>query len=230
MAVSGSSPSGKSRPLGGRSRVKFFLFTCVVLLSVGFYGGVSATKRALTGPDWMQRVLGIELPPAQQAVVVPPKPVAPPVIAPPVAPMAPVEAPPENHVAATAPASGPTARPAPASPTDPEAFLGRWEITDDVQAGDGIPTKIQSDYLFNADGTGEYGTNGKKMYGLRWVISGDFLTVTYDSEQAPQGDNGAIRMRWSVTPDKTLLTLVPENGKDARATLYAVGPGVYHKK
>ena len=52
---------------------------------------------------------------------------------------------------------------------------------------DGAPTKIDSAYIFNADGTGEFDTNGKKMYSLRWTIAGEFLTLTYDNEQAPQG-------------------------------------------
>ena len=229
MAVSGSSPSGKARPSGGKSRVKFFLFMCIFMLGVGFFGGISATKRALVGPAWMQRVLGVELPTVEQAVVSQPKPAASPVPQPP-APSAPVTAPPDNHIAVGAPEVHSPSQPAPASSADLEDFLGRWEITDEVQAGEGVPTKIQSAYVFNADGTGQFDTNGKMMYSLRWTISGAFLTLTYDNEQAPQGENGAIRMRWSVTPDKTLLTLVSENGKDARATLYTVGPGVYHKK
>lgn len=208
--------------------MKFFMFTSVVLIGIGFFGGVSAAKRAMNGPSWVQRVFGIELPPAEQAVVVAPRPAAAaPTVPPPTAPVPPAAQAPATRAVASAPPVSPTPS-VPAS--DEEGFLGRWEITDDVQAGDGTPTRIQSGYIFNTDGTGEFNTNGKKMYSLRWVISGEYLTVTYDTEQAPQGDDGAVRMRWSVTPDKALLTLVPENGKDARATLYAVGPGVYHKK
>ena len=231
MAGSSSPSSGSPRPSGGKSRMKFFLFTCVVLLGLGFFGGVSATKRAMYGPGWVQRAFGIELPPPEQVIVTPPKQAAaPPVIPPPSASVPPVAPPAETHVATGVPPVVGSPHPASAPASNEEGFLGRWEITDDVQAGDGTPTKIQSGYVFNTDGTGEFNTNGKKMYGLRWVISGEFLTITYDNEQSPQGDDGAVRMRWSVTPDKTLLTLVPENGKDARATLYSVGPGVYHKK
>jgi hypothetical protein len=227
--MAGSSmPSGSARPSRGRSRTKFLLFSTVVLLGVGFFGGVSATKRAMKGPEWVQRIFGIQMPPAEQAVVAAPKAVAPPVVPPAAAPVAPVTPPADAHVAAAPPAAN--THTAPPSPADEQGFLGHWEITDEVQGGDGTPTKIQSAYIFNTDGTGEFDTNGKKMYTLRWTLGGDFLTLTYDNEQAPQGEDGAIRMRWSVTPDKTLLTLVPENGKDARATLYSVGPGVYHKK
>lgn len=230
MAGPSLPPSGSARPPRGRSRTKFLLFSTVVLLGLGFFGGVSATKHAMKGPDWVQRLFGIEMPPAEQAVVPPPKPAAPAsTVAPPVAPVTPIAPPADSHAVAATPDSNAAHAAAPA-PADSQGFLGRWEITDEIQAGDGIPTKIQSGYVFNADGTGEFNTNGKKMYGLRWNLSGEFLTVTYDNEQAPQGEDGAIRMRWSVTPDKTLLTLVPDNGKDARATLYSVGPGVYHKK
>ncbi len=233
MAGSSMPPSGSARPSRGRSRTKFFLFSTLVLLGVGFFGGVSATKRAIQGPPWMQRIFGIELPPAEQVVVAPPKaaatPITPPTAPPP--PVASVPTPPENHAAATPPATSATAHPSsPSATVDPQGFLGAWAITDDVKSGTGVPTQIQSAYVFNADGTGEFDTNGKKMYDLRWNLSGDFLTLTYDTEQSPQGEDGAIRMRWSVSPDKSLLTLVPENGKDARATLYSVGPGVYHKK
>jgi hypothetical protein len=227
MAGTSLPTSGSARPPRGRSRTKFLLISSLLLLGLGFFGGVSVTKRAMTGPAWVQRVFGIELPPPEQVIVTPPKPTAPPVVAQPPAPVSP---PVENHVDVPAPAAKDSAHTNSASAADPEGFVGRWEITDEVQAGDGTPTKILSGYVFNADGTGEFNTNGKKMYGLRWVLSGDFLTLTYDNEQSPQGEDGAIRMRWSVTPDKTLLTLVPENGKDARATLYSVGPGVYHKK
>ena len=229
MAGSSMPPSGSARPSRGRSRTKFFLFCTLVLLGIGFFGGVSATKHAIQGPAWMQRIFGIELPPAEQVVVSPPKAVAAP-ITPPTAPVASVPTPPENHAVATPPANSAPSHPTSPAAADPQGFLGAWAITDDVKVGTGVPTQIQSDYVFNADGTGEFGTNGKKMYDLRWNLSGDFLTLTYDTEQAPQGDDGAVRMRWSVSPDKTLLTLVPENGKDARATLYSVGPGVYHKK
>lgn len=230
MAGTSLPSSGSTRPSRGRSRTKFLLFTTLLLLGLGFFGGVSATKRAMTGPPLAQRVFGIELPPPAQVVVVPPKPAAPPIIVQPPAPVPPVTPPSDNHVAAVPPAANSSSRAAAPSAADAEGFVGHWEITDEVQAGDGTSTKIQSGYVFSADGTGEFNTNGKKMYGLRWALSGDFLTLTYDNEQSPQGEDGAIRMRWSVTPDKTLLTLVPENGKDARATLYSVGPGVYHKK
>jgi hypothetical protein len=214
-----------------RGRLRFILISTLVLVGAGFYGGVTATKRALKGPVWAQRALGLETPSPVPAAIVP---VAAPaaVAAPPAAaqtPPPPSSAPAsQTDVSATDPNDG--AHPNGAAVADGQAFLGRWEITDEIQAGDGLPAKIQSAYVFRVDGTGEFDTNGKKMYDFRWLTSGDFLTLTYDNEQAPQGADGAIRMRWSVTPDKTLLTLVPENGKDARATLYSVGPGVYHKK
>ncbi len=227
MAGIGSSPSGSSRPTGGRSRVKFFLFSTLVLFGLGFFAGISATKHAMTGPGWAQRLFGIEMPPpVEPAVVKPAAAPAPPVTAVPAAPTAPV---PENHVAVSVPPPVPPSGAA-ASAADAQGFLGHWEVTDEIQPGEGAPTKITSGYVFNADGTGEFDTNGKKMYGLHWKTSPDFLTVVYDNEQAPQGDTGAVHLRWSVNADKTLLTLVPENGKDARASLYSVGPGVYHKK
>ena len=231
MAGTSLPPSGGARPSRGRSRTKFLLFSSAVLLGLGFFGGVSATKRALNGPSWAQRLFGIELPPAEPPIASPAKPV-PAATLPPVSPPAAPAPPADAHVTAIQPSSSPVpSHPAsPPSANDEQGFLGRWEITDDVQPADGTPTKITSDYLFNTDGTGEFDTNGRMLYSLRWTISGEFLTLTYDTEQAPQGDSGAIRMRWSVTPDKTLLTLVPENGKDARAALSSVGPGVFHKK
>ncbi len=229
MAGIGSSPSGSARPSGGRSRVKFFMFATLAMLGIGFFVGVAATKRAVAGPPWAQRLFGIELPPPQEAVVsrpaaAPPAPVVvPPTVPPPVIPV------PENHVETAPP--GPISASGSQPPVvDNQGFLGHWEISDEVPIGDGTAAKITSGYVFNPDGTGEFDANGKKMYGLRWTISGDFLTVIYDNDQAPQGDSGGVRLRWSVNTEKTLLTLAPENGKDARASLYAAGPGVYHKK
>jgi len=234
MAGSTMPSSGSSRPPRGRSRTKFLLFSTAVLLGLGFVGGVYATKVAMKSPVWVQHVFGFEMPPVVQAPPSSPLPPAAPVASvPPSAPTPPAAPNPptaDNHTAGANPAHGVVSRTAPPSPADEQGFLGHWEITDEVKGGDGAPTQVQSVYIFNADGTGEFDTNGKKMYGLRWVLSGDFLTLTYDNEESPQGDDGAIRMRWSVSPDKTLLTLVPENGKDARATLYSVGAGVYHRK
>lgn len=226
--------AGMSSPPSGSARMKFYLFSITVMFILGFVGGVSATKRAITAPDWVQRMFGLHLPPPQQVAVATPQTTAPPTNPAPSTPAEPVNPssnPPANHqpTASTPKTDDPDATAS--KPTgDAQGFVGRWEITDEIQAGDGTPTKILSGYVFNADGTGEFNTNGKKMYDLRWNLAGDYLTVTYDNPQAPAGDDGAIRMRWSVTPDKTLLTLVPENSKDARESLYSVGHGVYHKK
>ncbi|MCW3053677.1 MAG: hypothetical protein JWN14_2847 [Chthonomonadales bacterium] len=234
MAGSTLPSSGSSRPPRGRSRTKFLLFSTVILLGLGFVGGVYATKVAMKSPLWVQHVFGFEMPSVAQATPTPSLPL-PPVA--PVAPVPPTTPPPaptppitDSHAAANTPDHSKVNHSGPPSPADEQGFLGHWEITDEVKGGDGAPTQVQSVYVFNADGTGEFDTNGKKMYGLRWILAGDFLTLTYDNEESPQGDDGAIRMRWSVSPDKTLLTLVPDNGKDARPTLYSVGAGVYHKK
>lgn len=221
--------AGMSSPPSGSARMKFYLFSITVMFILGFFGGVAATKRAMVGPDWVQRVFGIHLPPPQPAAVAPQQ-AAPPIVQaqPPQKDPAPPAQTPDPAANANKDKDNTTQTPPPAS--DAQGFLGSWEITDEVQVGDGAPTQVRSGYVFNADGTGEFNTNGKKMYGLRWNLADDYLTVTYDNDQAPAGDNGAIRMRWSVTPDKKLLTLTPENSKDARESLYSVGHGVYHKK
>jgi len=204
-----------------------------VFLGVGFFGGVTATKYAMKSPVWVQHAFGFEMPTVAIVDAPPSKPLPPATPTPqtvPTPPSAPNPPTGDNSTAADTTAPKKDAHSGPPSPADEQGFLGHWEITDEVKDGDGAPTQVQSVYVFNADGTGEFDTNGKKMYGLRWNLSGDFLNLTYDNEESPQGDDGAIRMRWSVSPDKTLLTLVPENGKDARATLYSVGAGVYHRK
>ena len=233
MAGSTLPSSGSSRPPKGRDRTKFWLFSMAVFLGVGFFGGVTATKYAMKSPVWVQHAFGFEMPTVAIVDAPPSKPLPPATPTPqtvPTPPSAPNPPTGDNSTAADTTAPKKDAHSGPPSPADEQGFLGHWEITDEVKDGDGAPTQVQSVYVFNADGTGEFDTNGKKMYGLRWNLSGDFLNLTYDNEESPQGDDGAIRMRWSVSPDKTLLTLVPENGKDARATLYSVGAGVYHRK
>src|SRR3954470_15991126 len=61
MTGSGSTPSGIGRP----TRKRPFPFGLVMLafgLGLGFYGGVAATKRAMSAPVWVQRIFGISVP------------------------------------------------------------------------------------------------------------------------------------------------------------------------
>jgi hypothetical protein len=124
--------------------------------------------------------------------------------------------------------SGGTASPGLA---DEKAFLGSWEIVDELKSGGNASGKVTSAYTFLPDGTGEFDTNNKKMYDLHWQTDQDFLEVTFDTDSSQSGKKWISKFRWSVDGSKTILTLVSEGEKDARAVLYdTTGPGVYHHK
>ena len=92
----------------------------------------------------------------------------------------------------------------------------------------GTKDKVHSSYIFNADGSGAFETNGQKMYDLTWEAEdGNVLAITYALDQ---GQPWKVKLRWSVNTNHTLLTLVPQGDKDARGQIYGTGPGVYHKK
>ena len=49
--------------------------------------------------------------------------------------------------------------------------------------------------------------------------------------QGPDADQPwTAKLGWSLNDNRSVLTLVPVTGKDARSFVYSLGPGVYHRK
>ena len=130
----------------GKRRLRFGCIYTLIVLGLGFYAGLAATKRALTGPEWMRKYAGIVLPaPPQPAVSAPQTPVygppaqqAPPPQQPAVQGAPPVQTPsrPSGPPAQSAQNPDNAAPPshAPISQTPPEGgwLVGTWEVTDEL--------------------------------------------------------------------------------------------------
>jgi len=253
--MTGSSPSIGARPPGKKRQFPFGLVMLLFGFIGGFFTGTWAIKRAMTGPGWVQGIFGIKMnPPAAPTNPTNPVIVNTPVAVNPSPPAGPVQQPvtpvtpgtssgmPANPDIGSGTPSGTSTPPVgtsgtsgtgnPVSPshTDEQGFTGKWEIVDEIKATGNKPSKITSSYTFNPDGTGEFDTNGKKMYDLHWEIDQDYLIVNYDMDPSDTEPKWSTKYRWSVDGSRSILTLVPE-GKDARAALYnSTGPGVYRRK
>lgn len=120
----------------------------------------------------------------------------------------------------------------PQPPQNPPAggwLVGDWEITDMLHPTGSQSSSVTSQYMFDEGGTGEFDTNGKKLYDLHWEDAGEYLLLTFVTDA--EGDqNLKVKMKYSINGDHSLLTLAPEGKKDPRGEMYNVGPGVYHRK
>lgn len=243
MTGSASGPTGMGRP----ARKRPFPFGLVMLafgFGLGFYGGVAAAKRAMTAPAWVQHVFGIPgtvapapLPPPP-VVAVPTTPVTAPGAA--GAPSAPA------GTAANAPvtAGADTGSETPGAPAKPvrsdksdkgsaansRDLVGAWSVTDSLPSGSSPSSSVTTSYTFNADNTGQFAANGKKLYDFRWKPSGEDIVIDFEGEGPDPNAPWSVKLNWSLNEDRTLLTLVPVNGKDARSFVYSLGPAVYHRQ
>ena len=218
------------------ARKRPFPFGLVMLIfgiGLGFYGGVAATKRAMTAPGWVQQLFGI--PPATVAPTVPPVAATAPTV--PAAATTPAGAPP-GPPSTSATGSGTTApdttsKPATSQdrhPADSRDLVGSWEVTDSL-ASDGAPSSsMTTAYVFRSDNTGEFDANGKKLYDFKWKPAGEDISVDFDGAGPDSTQPWTAKLKWSLNDDRTVLTLVPTTGKDPRSFVYSLGPGVYHKK
>lgn len=256
--MAGDSPLTSGRPPGRKRQFPFGLVMLLFGFIGGFFTGIWAIKRAMTGPGWVQWVFQVKptAPPAPVVVSQPAANPTPPAQANPTPPAQPVQPNPQpanpgtgtsspanpnavtgNTGTSTGAQSGSSETGNPnkgdggnSSHTDEQGFVGKWEITDDLKQNGGSPSKVTSAYVFHPDGTGEFDTNGKKMYDLHWQTDPDYLNVTFDTDESDSAPKWTTKFRWSVDGSHTLLTLVPDS-KDARAALYNItGPGVYHHK
>jgi hypothetical protein len=245
--------SGDSRISGaGKKKLRRGCLWTLIVFIVGMYAGLAATKRALTGPDWLRHFAGITLP-------APPPPVAPAQSIPPANtnqvlqngngssavgnsatgpganPGSSQTTGPQSGSTQAAPNSSGTQTHAFAPPAIPQTppeggwLVGTWEITDELHPTGSQSSSVTSDYIFDVGGTGEFDTNGKKLYDIHWEDAGDYVLLTFVTDT--EGDqNLKIKMKYSVNADHSLLTLAPEGKKDPRGEMYSVGPGVYHRK
>ncbi len=237
MTGSVSSPPSTGRPQR-RRQFPFGLVMLVFGLGLGFYGGVGATKRAMASPPWLQRIFGLPVVTAPIPSPAPPTTSAQLAQAPPTAP-APGEikvGPKQSGTVATGtnpdspdPTVKPEKSPKRRAP-DAKDLDGTWSATDNVTADGSAASSLTTAYVFRGDGTGEFDSNGKKLYDLRWTATADEISIDFDGEGPDSGQPWSVKMKWSINDDRTMLTLVPLTGKDPRSYVYSLGPGVYHRK
>jgi hypothetical protein len=234
MAGTVASPLGVDRP----RRKKQFPFGLVMLafgLGLGFYGGVAATKRAMTSPTWVQRIFGISsvavpaLAPQSTVTVTPPAsaPTAPALTVPPPSP------PSSIGTGTDASEPDPTAKPdkpAKKRTADSRDLVGSWSVTDSLPSDGAATSSVTMTYAFHGDGTGEFDANSRKLYDFHWKPAGDDISVDYDGVGPDPNQPWNAKLKWSLNDDHTVLTLIPTEGKDARGFVYSLGPGVYHRK
>ena len=239
-------PDNFTPPSAGKPRKKrqfpFGLLAMAIGASLGCWGGIVMTKKAMTGPVWIQKIFG--LPQIEQNIV----------------PLIPPKMPEVRPVLTESPSSKITLDPTqlkkmdelkvmngassrtvdidtpepgrdqnPAHPAELKDIMGTWEVSDKLVSG-GKSSSVVSGYLFKGDETGEFSSDGNKLYDFRWFKEGDGLMLQFDGD-APEGSNSwEVKMTWSLNADHSLLTLIPHGGKDPRAVLYGSGPGVFHKR
>jgi len=222
-------------------------------LGLGFYGGIAATRRAMKGPVWVQRIFGISYtapaPVTPQVAAQPPAPVTPPTTGTPstspanqsapgpgaspdtsdVNPVPEVSNKPDKtQVPAKLDKGDKSAKKQTATSRDLEGF---WTTTDTLPGESGAGSSMISTYVFNSDNTGEFDSNGRKLYDFRWKPEGDDLVIDFEGEGPDPNQPWSVKMKWSLNSDKSVLTLVPSNGKDPRNFVYSLsGPGVYRRK
>ena len=226
-------PAAKSRK---KRQFPFGLLAMAIGAGLGCWGGIAMTKKAMTGPVWVQKIFGLpELPQIKSDPAIPTKPAVTPPSENPAPPIATEKKPNGRNIDIDIPEpdrdqnpyvkkdSGATQKP------ELKDIYGTWEISDKLQVGDKSGTVVSS-YLFKEDETGEFAADGKKIYAFRWLKDGDDIRLQIDGD-APEGSSSwEVKMTWSLNADHTLLTLIPHGGKDPRATLYGSGPGVFRKK
>ncbi len=232
-------PANYSPPAGGNPKKKkqfpFGLLMLVFGVILGAWGGISVTQRAAAGPEWARKLFHMP----QKEIVLAPMP--PPIVKPEVKidpPAAPVAETPQKSKdqnpkieSATNNDANETAdeTTAPTKKAELKDIMATWEISDKLTANGSTGT-VTSAYAFHEDETGEFSSNGRKLYDFRWVKRGEDILLKYDGD-APDGSSSwEVKLTWSLNDDHSLLTLIPHGGKDARATLYGSGPGVYRKK
>jgi hypothetical protein len=114
---------------------------------------------------------------------------------------------------------------------DSRDLEGFWSTTDTLPGETGATSSVTSTYVFNSDKTGEFDSNGRKLYDFRWKPDGDDLAIDFEGEGPDPNQPWSVKLKWSLNGDKSVLTLVPSNGKDPRNFVYSIsGPGVYHRK
>ncbi len=232
-------PANYAPPAGGKPKKKkqfpFGLLMLVFGVILGAWGGVSVTQRAASGPEWARKLFHM---PQREIVALP---AAPPIVKPEVKidpPVAPVVETPQKQKDQNSkiePATNDDANEtadkttAPTKKTELKDIMATWEISDKL-ASNGSSGTVTSTYTFRDDETGEFSSNGRKLYDFRWVKKGEDILLQYDGD-APDGSSSwEVKLTWSLNDDRSLLTLIPHGGKDARALLYGSGPGVYRKK
>ena len=236
MTGSANTPTATDRPRRKR-QFPFGLVMLIFGLGLGFYGGVAATKRAMTSPTWIQSIFGVSSAVAPTA----PAPASPTTIVttPAAQPTAPTPAvPPASPPAGIATDTGsnqPDPAVKPEKPVKPHAadsrdLVGTWVVTDTLAGDSGAGSSVTSSYTFHGDNTGEFDSSGKKLYDFRWKPSGDELSIDFDGEGPDANQPWNAKLKWSLNDDRSVLTLLPSSGKDARAFVYSLGPGVYHHK
>ena len=229
----------------GKKRMKVGCFFAVFFMGVGFYGGLSAAKKAIDGPDWMRRATGINLQSAptpvqnqpfqQQQRFSQPQNM-----------QAPVNQQPNQQgngqeqgstQRGTDPSQdnrvdgGNTLNPSTATAQKPvgNAVIGVWEITDEIHLPGAQPTTATTQYSFDKGGKGSLAINGKKYQDFTWEDNGETLKVSFNGE-SERDDSSPVQFLYTINQDGTLLTLSPRGKLDPRGELYHLGSGVYHRK
>ena len=239
-------PDNSTLPAAGKLRKKrqfpFGLVAMAIGASLGCWGGIAMTKKAMTGPVWVQKIFGLPQIVKNVEPPVPPKMPEAKTIPTPISPV--IATPDLSESRKTAEPKGtnsasnrtididipePDRDQNPAYKAQLKDIMGTWEVSDKLVSG-GKSSAVVSGYLFKEDETGEFSSDGKKLYDFRWFKEGDGLRLQFDGD-APEGSNSwEVKMKWSLNADRSLLTLIPHGGKDPRAVLYGSGPGVFHKK
>lgn len=249
MTTAGGSGGGITK--NGRKRLSGACCFTIVIFGLGLYAGLATAKQALIGPEWQRRVTGltsfgptVAIPPdvhqavqqmindhrADQSDPTQPQP--------PGAQIVPDKAPVQQRsdTNPTLPGKSPDVSQGninqtsqPQVPTGSKSLTGAWEVTDELHPLGSKATTVTSRYEFEEGGSGEFDTNGKKLYSIHWEDAGEYLLITFVTDLEGE-QNLKVKMNYSLNPDGTLLTMIPTGKKDPRSELYGVTMGVYHRK